>query len=250
MSTRLSQDLSSYALGVGEQTNQNHQNCPAGLDTKKRLYIKRTNDGYQWYCHHCAQGGFVRGGIRNIHRVEEPYEGPSLPADFDPDWNNWPKWAEEFQVKGWGYSKYMDRVVIPVYGPDLKGYQARAAPNKKPKYLTKGKRLVYKVCKGRDDVCIVEDALSAERVGKVIDTAACLGSDMNTETLMQVARGHKRAFVWLDNDNPTVRKNQRSLIQRLRLVLPTAGIITERDPKHYTTEEIEECLKAARFTNA
>lgn len=249
MNTKLHQDLSSYALAVGEQTNQNHQDCPAGMDTKKRLYIKRTSDGYQWYCHHCAQGGFVRAGVRNIHKVEEPYEGPSLPADFDPDHNNWPDWAEEFKVQGWGFSKRMNRVIIPVYGPELKGYQARAAPNEKPKYLTNGKKLVYTVFKDREDVCIVEDALSAERVGEVIDAAACLGSDMNTETLMQVAKGHKRAYVWLDNDNHTVRKNQRSLVQRLSMIMPTKGIVTDRDPKHHTREEIEQCLQQAKSTS-
>ena len=51
----------------GEQRNVNHLNCPAGNDTKERLYIKRTEYGYVGYCHHC-QGSFV---MKDAHADEE-----------------------------------------------------------------------------------------------------------------------------------------------------------------------------------
>jgi hypothetical protein len=240
----LDRDLSSFALSVGDQTNLNHQDCPAGQDTKKRLYVRRTNEGYVWYCHHCSQGGFQRGGTRSIHKKEVAPSAVSLPADFDPNHTNWPEWAKDFQIQGWGFSGRMGRVVIPVYGSgELLGYQARAAPGQQPKYLTKGKGLVYKVLKNRPSICIVEDALSAERVGEVVDAAACLGSDMSTDDLVKLAKGHTQAYVWLDNDNPTVRKNQRRMIERLSLIIPTKGIVTDRDPKHYSKKEIQCLLK-------
>jgi hypothetical protein len=238
------QDYSTYALAVGEQTNQNHQDCPAGEDTKKRLYVRRNNEGYLWYCHHCSQGGFQRGGVRNIHTKPVGPVAVSLPEDFNPDHKDWPEWAKDFQIEGWGFSGRMGRIIIPVYDSgELLGYQARAAPGEQPKYLTKGRGLVYKVLKDHPSICIVEDALSAERVGAVVDTAACLGSDMNTDELMKVVRGHTRAYVWLDNDNAVVRKNQRRMIERLSLIIPTKGIVTEHDPKHYSKEEIQCLLK-------
>lgn len=46
-------------LAPGEQTHLNHPDCPAGLDTKRRLYVKRTHDGARllMYCHHCGSKG-------------------------------------------------------------------------------------------------------------------------------------------------------------------------------------------------
>lgn len=46
-------------LTSGEQIHVNHDKCPAGLDTKRRLYIKRTEDDRYIlaYCHNCSLSG-------------------------------------------------------------------------------------------------------------------------------------------------------------------------------------------------
>lgn len=43
---------------LNEERHVNHSGCPAGEDTKARLYVKRTEYGYVGYCHNC-QGSFV-----------------------------------------------------------------------------------------------------------------------------------------------------------------------------------------------
>ena len=58
-------DLSPYQeelenLRPDEQIHVNHVSCPAGEDRKKRLYLKRTDDAYLGYCHHCGQKGYSR----------------------------------------------------------------------------------------------------------------------------------------------------------------------------------------------
>lgn len=45
---------------VGQQVNVNHDGCPAGLDRKRRLYVKRTRGSVVAYCHHCGRKGILR----------------------------------------------------------------------------------------------------------------------------------------------------------------------------------------------
>lgn len=62
----------------GQQIHQNHANCPAGRDTKNRLYIKVSDDGKMvlGYCHHCGSKGAVRR-----HR----FVSESVPKTIDND---------------------------------------------------------------------------------------------------------------------------------------------------------------------
>lgn len=51
-------DVSEFPLiPIGHQVRTNHDNCPAGRDTRRRLYIKRTINGYVYYCHNCSDWG-------------------------------------------------------------------------------------------------------------------------------------------------------------------------------------------------
>lgn len=46
-------------LSDGQQINVDHRDCPAGTDTRKRLYLKRTSSGAVLaYCHHCNSKGY------------------------------------------------------------------------------------------------------------------------------------------------------------------------------------------------
>lgn len=49
----------------GEQVHVNHEGCPAGIDNKRRLYVKRSEDGtVVAYCHHCNQSGSSSDSVR------------------------------------------------------------------------------------------------------------------------------------------------------------------------------------------
>lgn len=52
----------SQLSNMAGQTHINHQDCPAGSDTKKRLYITVTDDNTMVlaFCHHCSQRGAYR----------------------------------------------------------------------------------------------------------------------------------------------------------------------------------------------
>lgn len=48
------------SMPAGAQTNMDHALCPAGVDTKGRLYVKVSDDDSMIlaYCHHCGGRGF------------------------------------------------------------------------------------------------------------------------------------------------------------------------------------------------
>lgn len=49
----------------GEQVHVNHDGCPAGRDTKRRLYVKRNEHGkVVAYCHHCGGAGVSSDTVR------------------------------------------------------------------------------------------------------------------------------------------------------------------------------------------
>lgn len=77
-------ELSRYELPVATATmHYNHEDCPAGRDTRQRLYITRTNDNtILAYCHNCGHRGFIRStDPRNIH---EPAIDECTPVVGDP----------------------------------------------------------------------------------------------------------------------------------------------------------------------
>lgn len=57
---------------IGAQRAINHTDCPAGIDRKQRLYIKRTLNGVVAYCHHCGKKGaaFKHSGEAVWHALE------------------------------------------------------------------------------------------------------------------------------------------------------------------------------------
>jgi len=55
-------------LMMGSTVHVNHVDCPAGVDTRRRLYVTRNkapSDLLVWYCHNCGQGGAFKA---RMHR--------------------------------------------------------------------------------------------------------------------------------------------------------------------------------------
>jgi len=137
--------LEGLDLDVGEQAKQNHDECPAGNDTKRRLYIKReSEDVYLFYCHHCNHSGRYRvaGGTGNMarllnkgttvrHGCPVPESGGDglgceRPADAEERLAKWPVsarlWLGQYgitqqEVTDYGiyYSDRMGGVCFPVF---------------------------------------------------------------------------------------------------------------------------------------
>ena len=257
-------------VGVGEQIHVNHTNCSAGEDTKRRLYIRRTDDGsIVAYCHHCSQSGYYREDERRYRTLESTFgssqtitkRSVQLPRDSQSDTGAWPPKAkvwlyrygitdEEIKRHGIVYSNDLGRVILPVYnGGNLVGYQARQIfDDGKEKYLTQTtdpSRMVWYTSNTTSSsaVCFCEDILSAIRVGRRMSSCALLGTNLKDEVLNQIISKHDEFYIFLDDDNRQVVMSQIALKNKLEL-FGTVHLIkgVGKDPKECTDTELQEIL--------
>lgn len=250
-----STDFANHAAGLsnGQQKRVSHTGCPAGEDTKRRLWVKRLADGsVVAFCHHCGRSGRSKHGARQVFRASPP-EAPDtirLPPDFDPRFDNWPAkakaWVSQYgifpnEIGSWGYSERIGRVVIPIFnGSDLLGYQMRRVHEQDPgpKYLTRGRNLVYAVGHRSKSGVVCEDALSAVKLSRFCKAYALLGTTLRRGTALKIADECDRVLVWLDNNNAQVLGAARSA-EKLLQPLVNTRLETERsDPKCCSEAEI------------
>ena len=256
----------SLCLQEGESRRTDHEGCKAGYDGKKRLWVGCFSGRLVWKCHHCGDKGSaqVERNRTEVLKRLRPDEGAtpdkiSLPYDFDSNFNHWPPEARAWVLKygiekpeTWGYSESQGRVIIPVWEEGLKGYQARKIypEDPGPKYLTRGRNLIYSVLfapsggVAATTGVIVEDALSAEKVRRITDAYAMLGtSRFSHSDALQFASKYDRVIVWFDDNNWQARKAQSQLAARLGLLVPTKMVRTGKDPKEHTLAEIRSIVE-------
>lgn len=159
-------------LEPGGTMRVNHNDCTAGEDTRRRLYLTRPlSDPTRiiGYCHNCQLGGALSTGVHKNYRDHKhvsPQIGPTVLAMKDlikpnhmlPDYKDWPIHATAWAMKGklsgslckdYGiqYDPSSNRVYLPRYlhtsmtpphTGDLMGYQLRNTDPyvSGPKYLT------------------------------------------------------------------------------------------------------------------
>jgi len=160
----------------GEQIHINHDNCTAGADTKRRLYIKRTEDGTNIlaYCHNCSlHGRYVQdfgraiaarsrntGNANSCNAFDyesgrgkhgETDKRATTPRNSEYDIRKWRRehrlWLQKYGIitpKETDLYKIcanedLNGVILPVYRDKLLlGYQLRTFDGgDKPKYITR-----------------------------------------------------------------------------------------------------------------
>ena len=139
-------------------------------------------------------------------------------------------------------------VVLPVYNyhDELQCFQMRAFGEQTgPKYITVGDRVLFyselnyftpKI------LVLVEDILSAIRVGHTWPAAALLGTNLSRKNLLTLVRNYDKIIVWLDSDKPG-QAAAKKIIQQLRPYdIETANITTKEDPKCLFNSEIKQQL--------
>lgn len=165
----------SPTIPVGESLRFDHAGCPAGEDTRARLYVKRTSDNF-WvaYCHNCGSPGWYKQHphftaafnssdvlVDQLKRLLEKDELPpitehdegtselSLPLGELVSVAHCDEWmVQRFRAAGFTNSQidllimwYMDKdrntLVTPLwYAGKVVGKQERMPPGFKPKTLT------------------------------------------------------------------------------------------------------------------
>lgn len=89
-------------------------------------------------------------------------------------------------------------------------------------------------------VC-VEDVVSAIKVARVIDCICLYGSAISKETAKYLAKEYDCLLVWLDFDKTTEALKYTRRYQHL--FKKTDIVVSEKDPKEYSTTEIKDFLK-------
>lgn len=266
-------DLSAYAyLAAGEQQRFNHEDCPAGRDTRRRLYVKRTEDDRKLlgYCHNCGLKAVMTPTTSYSHRRSMPSTAlraakpVTLPTDLETEPAKWPPemvgWLfrtglgfEEAKKFGVGYSGYYGRAILPVWNSgELRGFQTRHihALDTGPKYRTycikPPLRGLYTPAIKPDKIVVCEDLFSAWKCGHIEAGFAMCRSDLKAAELLELSlNGYNHVIIWLDNDQPHIRKKARLLAKKAALFFPKVDAVLDKsEPKHLSLTEITEVLRA------
>lgn len=186
-------------LEVGNTVRVNHEDCPAGEDTRRRLYITRPigdADKVIGYCHNCQDGGGRRTGTHQSYRDQRHTGNCTAPITKVTDklypppnmietMSLWP-----VEAQAWAYANGLTasialaygiqfdpstgRVYLPRYDSlvsytrgNLQGYQLRnVTPNtRRPKYLT----TTLSTDKGFTSVILSEPAAPLRKVAVVVE---------------------------------------------------------------------------------
>jgi len=155
---------------------------------------------------------------------------------------------EEMTTYGIGYGSKSGRVILPVYdGNDLIYYQGRllTTPTKeRPKYTnvwSQGRDDIYfhvtREDNSPDKVVLVEDILSSIVVGRVVDCTALLSVIVHDKLMFSLRDQGKTVYIWLDSN---MLKRVIKYVSRYRLLGVDCRMIhTSKDPKYYSSNEIE-----------
>ena len=236
-----------------------HGPCP---ECGSRDNLGTWTDGQQ-YCFGC--GYHVRGenetSIESMKartsQLQQEEKSPSdssstlcLPSDYsrslpiDPT-----RWLTRYGIsKGErikhriGWSDKYESLVFPVFDVhnNLLLVQRRYFGNGKwPKYHTKGKpeTLIHVVGDTDDDVGIlVEDLISAIKVGRHFDAVPLWGSHLSNEKIKQLSHRFAKLILWLDRDKAkeAVKYKWRAspFFEKVSI------IVSEKDPKEYNDDAI------------
>ena len=142
---------------------------------------------------------------------------------------------------------------MPLFREKLCGWTARSVYGEKPKYIASGSG----VFKSRDelmlpdpvreyDLVVVEDVLSAIRVGRTCPTRSILGTTIRDREaeLTDGLPSNARIAVWLDGDKAG-RKGREQVVRKLSLLgMRVTRINTPKDPKKYSNREIRRLLSS------
>lgn len=183
---------------------------------------------------------------------------PQLPEDFTfiipskPfEWLN--KYLTFKQIKKYliGWSETKQSIIFPYFiGKDeLFAYQCRyfGENNAYPKWITYGKiheflHILTEDTRRSDTIVVVEDILSAICVAEEQDCLPLFGSHIPTILLTRLRNlGYNNIIIWLDPDKR--KESFKFNMQARTFGFNSRVILTDKDPKDYTKEQIINELK-------
>lgn len=268
---------------VDKQVSVNHEGCDAGLDTKRRLYVKRINSNrVVAFCQHCGKSGVHTSSVRSstgagtlsvaLHRSTKPpttgtgsstvptkRTGTSSKALHDP--SDWPiaakAWLAKYHIDTtkwrWFYEPTLGRLCYTLR--DTEGVSVakvcRGIEHTDPKYLNfKDDTDCPREFLGTwtDTLVITEDVVSAQRcVDAGLAAFPLLCTTLKDLDLAHLTGLFKNVILMLDNDNVDVHKKRTKLLNTLSILgCKVLSLVDTTDPKNYTHSELVTLLNEAK----
>ena len=232
-----------------------HESCPQ-CGSKDNLGV--WDDGHK-FCFGCK---YYESGTITIHSVFNPQEPiEHKESDFPYDANeDIPaealKWLLKYHItfqlqKEFGilWSNRRQMLCWKIYGVsgNLLGWQGRCfAKDAKTKYFSQGKIHEDLCILSREfpipsTVVLVEDFISAIRVSEYLPCMPLWGCTCGLNALGELKKRFSTILVWLDGGK---LDNARKIGLNASMVGLKSGVIyTSRDPKEYSSEEIDKFLQ-------
>lgn len=225
-----------------------HEPCPK-CGSKDNL--ARFDDGHGW-CFGCNHYEPPSVYIPQIKEVVKSTTRIPFPADAQKQIGvkGW-TWLKKYgilnkETLNWYWSESKQWLLFPILEEHgiISVWQARNFDEQrpKPKALTVGGVSDVLMLHGSGEpVILVEDILSAVKVGRVCTAMPLFGSNVPLKTLVRLADRYKRLGIWLDAD--MAQKSMRAAMRARQLGFDvTRTIITEADPKEHSDKEIQEIV--------
>ena len=261
-------------LPQGQHTRCDCPVCGEGTNTNAAI-VNHNAKYYSIFCNACDHKDYESKGmvsleerkrindlnevaLREVHSVIElPKDTTYNPEEFSRPARLW-LYAGGLTPTVWkkygiGYSKRLERVVLPVYDTsgNLIWYQCRAIlSGQKPKYLqpARDKCNIYyesRATSANRPTVVVEDILSfirvTEAIADTLNVFTPLGTKLSSGQVNTLSNDVS-IITWLDNDRAG-QHGARRIAQTMSLVTEVRNVRTELDPKCYSNKQIREYLK-------
>ena len=237
------------------------ERCPEcarqGKDTSHDNLVGYS-DGHK-YCYGC---GYYEAGDRVgsfKHSLETKNESDRtdtrLPRDVE-SYSHAPKrareWLESFRLNpnqvisaNLMWSESRQRLIFPYFiNGNLIAWQGRwFGDGSAPKWYTDGKidQHLYILGPNQGTIVLTEDIVSAIRCSRFCAASPIFGSVISGQRFKMLRQSCDKVVIWLDPD----KKKEAVIFARMAGVfgLECDVILSEKDPKEYSDEEIQEYLK-------
>lgn len=237
------------------------EQCPAcankGKDrSKDNLGVY--SDGHT-FCFSCGFGNSSISRIHNISRHNDKISSKQYGLAYDSSFN-YPQraleWIEQYELNrndllshNVVWSEFYKRLIFPVYGEqnELLAYQGRYFGDdaKAVKWWGEGplNEIFNILGECSKTLVLVEDIISAIKVSKLTQCMPLYGSAISVnrfKRLFKLYGKETKVVIWLDKD----KSSEGALFRRrgTLLGLSCTTIISTKDPKEYSYEEIREYL--------